>query len=220
MKNNIKFSKTLSRFFLGTAMVAMTALVMVPAFAGADVLYRQLEVGSRGSDVGALQTFLAKDVTLYPQGLVTDYFGFLTKAAVANFQERNGISPVGRVGPITIPVLNAQMAFGINTGTDVASAYISNVVINASGGNATVSWNTNELAKGVVYYSTSPLVTYERANSVDVSGQVASTDASLKYSQNVGISGLQRNTVYYYLIYTTDQAGNVSVTWPAAVSSN
>jgi len=201
-------------------MVAMTALVMVPAFAGADVLYRQLEIGSRGTDVGSLQTFLARDVTLYPEGLVTNYFGNLTSSAVARFQTRNGLPSVGRVGPMTLPVINAQMALGMNTGTDVASAYISNVVVNTTTSGASVAWNTNELAKGVVYYSSSPLVTYERTNSVDVSGLTASTDATLRYSQNVGVSGLQRNTVYYYLVYTTDQAGNVSVTWPSTFVTN
>jgi len=33
-------------------------------------------------------------------------------------------------------------------------------------------------------------------------------------------SNLQSDTVYYYLIYTTDQSGNVSVTWPASFHTN
>jgi hypothetical protein len=65
-----------------------------------------------------------------------------------------------------------------------------------------------------VYYSTSPLVTYERENSVDVSGSTAYTDTNIHTSQNVYLSNLQANSTYYYMIYTTDQNGNVSVTWP------
>ncbi|MFH1820659.1 MAG: ABC transporter substrate-binding protein [Candidatus Nealsonbacteria bacterium] len=47
-----------------------------------------LEVGSRGSEVTALQTCLAKDASIYPQGQVSGYYGNQTKAAVAKFQEK------------------------------------------------------------------------------------------------------------------------------------
>ncbi len=217
MNTNTKFSKKSPRL-LGAGLMVMALLaVATPSFASADVLTRQLEVGSRGSDVGSLQTFLAQDPTLYPQGLVTNYFGFLTKSAVANFQSRNNLPAVGRVGPMTLPVLNAQMALGMSNG---ASASISNVTIVASSSNATVNWTTNEAAKGVVYYSNTPLTTFERENSVDVSGNTAMTDTSLRTSQSVAISGLSSNTTYYYLVYTTDQTGNVSVTWPSTFKTN
>jgi hypothetical protein len=81
---------------------------------------------------------------------------------------------------------------------------------------ATVSWNTNEIAQGVVYYSTSPLTTTENQNSVTVGGASAMTDASLRGSQSVVLPNLTANTRYYYMIYTTDASGNVSVTWPAS----
>ncbi len=184
-----------------------------PLFASAETLNRQLEVGMSGADVSALQSFLAQDATLYPQGLVTGYFGLLTKAAVANFQARNGLPAVGRVGPMTLPVLNAQMAGG--TGGDDIVANISNVNASAGSTGATVSWNTSESAKGVVYYSSSPLVQHEGWNFVGVSGGAAMTDTSLRTSQSVSISNLQANTTYHYLVYATDQAGNVSVTVPA-----
>lgn len=41
------------------------------------------------------------------------------------------------------------------------------------------------------------------------------TDSNLNISQNVALSNLQANTTYYYMIYTTDSSGYVSVTWPA-----
>jgi peptidoglycan hydrolase-like protein with peptidoglycan-binding domain len=164
-----------------------------------------------GPDVSALQTFLAADATLYPQGLVTGYYGFLTKAAVSNFQARNNIPTVGRVGPMTLPVLNAQMAGGVSTGE---APIISSVGVSASSTTAAVSWNTNGLARGIVYYSTSPLTLNEHANSVDVSGTAAMTDTNLKTYQSVALMGLQANTTYYYLVYATNSAGNVSITWP------
>jgi peptidoglycan hydrolase-like protein with peptidoglycan-binding domain len=201
--------------FKKIGLVAVSALMIAsPLFAIADTLTRPLQVGSQGTDVSALQSFLAQDATLYPQGLVTGYFGFLTKSAVSNFQSRNGIDPVGRVGPITLPVLNAQMAGGMSNTTIAPS--ISNISIVRNRTDVSVNWNTNESAKGVVYYSTSPLSTYEQMHSVDVTGAVAMTDANSRMVHSVALSNLQPNTTYYYMIYTTDLNGNVSVTWPAS----
>lgn len=204
----------------------MAVLVMgAPLVSLAATLNRELQVGSTGNDVSAVQSFLAKDVTLYPQGLVTGYFGFLTKAAVSNFQSRNGIAAVGRIGPQTLPVMNFQMDQGIvngggqsNTTSDVIST-INSVNISTSRNSANVSWYTNMPATGKVYYSTSPLNLNEHYNSVDVSGNVAMTDNSYATSQNVSISGLQANTTYYFLVYSVNQIGNASITWPATFTT-
>lgn len=220
MTNKTTTNKTVSRFIIGASAAALAVLIL-PSVTFADTLYRQLETGMSGSDVSSLQTFLATDATLYPQGLVTGYFGFLTKSAVSNFQTRNGIPAVGRVGPQTIPVINQQMnstVYGMTSGAE--APIISPVSISVNRNSATVNWSTNELAKGVVYYSTSPLTTYERENSVDISGSSIMTDANLRNTQSVGIPNLQPNTVYYYMVYTTDQTGNVSVTWPAAFQTS
>lgn len=217
------FTKIYSRLLIGAGLAALTLLVMAaPSSARADTLYRQLEVGMRGADVGSLQAFLAQDKTLYPQGLVTSYFGFLTKSAVANFQSRNGIPAVGRVGPQTLPVLNAQMAGGtsVNTGGDIYAPTIASVNVGVSTNSATVSWNTNENARGVVYYSGSPLMVSEQLNSVTISGATAMSDTNVRTSQSIGLSGLTSQTTYYYMIYSTDEAGNVSVTWPSTFRTN
>lgn len=197
-----------------STVVFMAAMVLSPFVVSADTLNRQLEIGMSGSDVSALQTFLAKDSTLYPEGLVTGYFGTLTQSAVARFQARNGIAAVGRVGPISLPVFNRQMEGGVS-GVD-ATPVISQVNIVTNANTASVNWGTNEAARGVVYYSTSPLTTYERVNAVDVSGATAMTDTNLHMSQSVQLPNLQSNTTYYFLVYVTDQSGNVSVTWPSS----
>lgn len=181
----------------------------------ADVLTRQLDLGMSGSDVGSLQTFLAKDATLYPQGLITNYFGSLTKSAVSNFQARNGIATVGRVGPVTLAALNLQMSGMTSTTGSNYAPIITNVAVTNSSNSANVQWNTNEVAGGIVYYSTSYPSMSEANNDVTISGAVAMTDVSLHMSQNVYISGLQSNTTYYYEIYTKDASGNVQMTWPA-----
>lgn len=219
---NIKLSKPSVSLVFGAGMVIASAFVIFgsPVFANADTLYRQLEVGSTGSDVASLQSFLAQDRTMYPSGLVTSYFGSLTKTAVSNFQTRNGIASVGRVGPVTLPVLNAQMRLGINNSADSLSPQIYNLNVSTQSNKANVMWNTNELAFGLVYYSTSPLITSEHFNSVDVSGQSAITIIAPLQSQNVSLTGLQSNTTYYYLVYSTDKTGNVSVSWPSTFHTN
>lgn len=193
-------------------------VVSVPAFAFADILTRELQLGMSGNDVSLVQTHLAKDNTIYPQGLVTGYFGSLTKSAVSNFQARNGIATVGRIGPVTLQALNAQMAGGgsVVIGMGGIAPTISSVNVGASRNSAIVNWNTNQSAKGVVYVSPSPLVTYEREHSVDVSGNVAMMDSNYRNTQSVSLTNLQPNTTYYYMIYTTNQFGDVSVTVPSA----
>lgn len=47
-----------------------------------------LKVGSRGNEVTGLQTCLARDPEIYPEGKITGYFGSQTKAAVIKFQEK------------------------------------------------------------------------------------------------------------------------------------
>ncbi len=201
---------------IGLSFMAL-ALMVIPALSSAATLYRQLQLGMSGADVTDLQTFLAIDPTIYPQGLVTGYFGSLTKSAVSNFQERNNIDNTfgnGRVGPATMGVINSQMTSGVNTNTN--APVITNTYVSASSNNATVNWSTSENSKGVVYYSTNPLSTYENTNSVTISGaNSAMTDSNLHVSQNVTLSNLSTNTLYYYMIYTTDQNGNVTVTWPS-----
>ena len=213
---NLYTSKITSQ--VGSVVVGLM-IISAPFLSFADTLNRSLGLGSTGSDVSALQSFLAKDATLYPQGLVTGYFGALTKTAVANFQARNGISPVGVVGPVTLPVLNAQMSGG-SVVTPGNAPLISSLNVSTYSNSAMVAWNTNEMAKGVVYYSVNALTTYEHENSVDVSGNIAFTDSNFRTTQGVSIQNLASNTTYYYMVYTTDQNGNVTVTVPATFHTN
>jgi peptidoglycan hydrolase-like protein with peptidoglycan-binding domain len=208
-----KKSKVLVGVFSITVLSSFVSLV-----ASADMITRQLEYGMSGSDVGAMQTFFAKDSTIYPQGLVTSYFGTMTKNAVINFQTKNNIAPAGRVGPATLPILNAAMNESLNgttarQGSDVAPTIFGVTITNSGKMNsANLSWSTNEPAQGYVYYSSSPLTLYENVNSVTVTGaNLASTNNNYMTYQNVVIPNVQVNTTYYYLIYTTDQDGNVSV---------
>ena len=63
-----------------------------------NLIKRQLKSGISGTDVKLLQTLLAQDTSVYPEGLVTGYYGNLTKKAIQAFQEKNNIVSKGKAG--------------------------------------------------------------------------------------------------------------------------
>src|SRR3989344_7895472 len=63
---------------------------------------RVLRSGYEGEDVRAVQEFLAKDRDLYPEGLVTGYYGQATRNAIMRWQRKYGIIQTGLVGPLTV----------------------------------------------------------------------------------------------------------------------
>jgi len=73
------------------------------------VIRRSLALGSSGNDVTNLQQYLAQDSNIYPEGIVSGYFGALTERALQRWQAAHGIvssgSPettgYGAVGPRT-----------------------------------------------------------------------------------------------------------------------
>ncbi|MDP3725218.1 MAG: peptidoglycan-binding protein [Nanoarchaeota archaeon] len=70
-----------------------------------------LKIGNENEDVKKLQELLARDKEIYPSGLVTGYYGGMTKKAVEKFQEKYGIATPGvaghgSVGPKTQAKLN------------------------------------------------------------------------------------------------------------------
>jgi peptidoglycan hydrolase-like protein with peptidoglycan-binding domain len=204
---------TTKKMFTSFFALAILASFLSPLTASAEMLSRQLSVGARGTDVTSLQSFLATNSDIYPQGKVTGYFGFLTKAAVSNFQSANGLSSDGIAGRNTIPVINAQMVSGMNS--NAIAPIISSAYATPSRNTATVSWNTQQSARGVVYYSTSPMTLSDNVNSVDIGGGAMVTSTTgYANSQSIMLSGLQANTTYYYLVYATSNAGVVSITWP------
>lgn len=174
----------------------------------------QLDVGARGTDVTNLQRFLASNPTIYPEGVVSGYYGPLTAQAVAQFQFQYNLPQVGRVGPMTLGVLNSLIL--ADRGMDISAPKISTVNVLTSSTSATFNWSTDEFATAKVYYSTIPLQksdTDRNFSAPYVSGTVAPQDGVLRTGQSITIQNLAPSTTYYYLIQATDQAGNVSVSW-------
>lgn len=91
----------LSEVFGGVSMPAPT-----PSLLKGKKITLTLYKGTLHEEVKILQEFLAKDKEVYPEGLITGYFGKLTEAAVKRFQEKYGIEPVGIVGPKTRAKIN------------------------------------------------------------------------------------------------------------------
>lgn len=178
---------------------------------------QQLDFGERNSDVTSLQEFLAGDPSVYPQGLVTGYFGVLTRSAVMNFQAKYGIAQAGRVGPLTLAKMNELIGSGVANTSGPAIVMQSGPQVTST--TAVFNWmTTNRVALGRVYYSTSPLQMNEgdiNSNGFAVTtGQLGSYDGVARSSQSSTLTGLQPNTTYYYTIVATDLGGNVSVIGP------
>ncbi len=75
-------------------------------------LTRTLQLGMSGEDIKLLQEILTTDPDIYPEGLVTGYFGPLTHQAVKRFQKAAGLAQVGIVGPQTMTRLNQLLTEG------------------------------------------------------------------------------------------------------------
>ncbi|MCK5044909.1 peptidoglycan-binding protein [Candidatus Parcubacteria bacterium] len=72
----------------------------------------QLRIGMNNEDITLLQEVLATDPEVYPEGLITGYFGPLTERAVKRFQKRMGVEQVGVVGPKTLSKINELLEEG------------------------------------------------------------------------------------------------------------
>lgn len=96
----VSMKKLIVLFFL-------LAPVMVHAAPGEEFFPRTIRSGTRGEDVQRLQTFLKQFRTIYPQGLVTSYFGPLTRSAILRFQRQYRLLQTGVVDNATRSRLNA-----------------------------------------------------------------------------------------------------------------
>jgi peptidoglycan hydrolase-like protein with peptidoglycan-binding domain len=224
-----------NKSFFKPIFLATTTLLLAPslAFAAFAQINTQLDIGETNADVTRLQTFLASNPAVYPEGLITGYYGPLTRSAVERFQAMENIvnsgtavsTGFGRVGPSTLAKLNQIIASGSwtggSTGTagDVSGPQFLNLTKNIGNTSATFTWTTNEPATAKMFYDTN----YVRMNEGNIDstgfGSITGmtnfgTDNQLRTTQSVTLTNLQPNTVYYYTPVATDANGNVSVVGP------
>lgn len=243
MKNDLKLKKT-SGIVAGISLCLFLLLftLFTPQAFALNTISTSLDVGSRGADVTTVQTFLAQDASIYPSGLVTGYYGSLTRSAVTRFQTRYGISAIGRVGPQTRAKINELIvnggfsSGGGNTSTSKAPYIYAGVTSlstpsGSTGGLASstvaLSWQTDESARGKVFYGTSPFSLTESMNSTtepSIGGaSIIMTDDTYTTSKTVYLNNLwptgSSPSSYYYMIEAIDVNGNVSVTWPRVFNS-
>ena len=205
-------------FILACAItVVLFSLVRTHAATTLSPISAPLDLGASGEDVRTLQTLLASSPTVYPAGLITGYYGPLTKNAVAQFQIAYNLPAVGRVGPLTRTELNTLIGNGVIT-LDVNAPTITNVQVVPATTSVTISWNTTEMATGKVRYDASPIAMLEAQLSKtepQVSG-TAVTEQIAGTLHTLTINGLMAHQTYYYSIVSTDLSQNVSVTMPLA----
>lgn len=191
---------TLAAFF---AVAVVSAIVFAfPGLSHAAMISQQLDLGMTGSDVTSLQTFLAGNSAIYPEGIISGYFGSLTASAVSRFQSANGLSAVGRVGPQTLALINSLMGGGTSTnGGDVSAPIMNPETVTVTSNSATISWVTSEAAKDRVMYGTTWPFLYATAPSVSATGFTSTA--------SIMLPSLQSHTRYYYTLESIDASGNI-----------
>lgn len=192
----------------------------VQGASAAGAVTTQAGVGSSGVNVSNLQGFLASNPLIYPQGLVTGYFGQLTANAVSAFQAAFDLPVVGRVGPLTLSAINRVMVMG--RGLDISGPNMSGMVARLSPRQVTVSWTTNEAATAKVFYDTRPISTREASRGFTeptISSAYVTVSSVLTNNQGITIQNLVPGTQYYYIAESVDASGNVSVSSQATFTA-
>ena len=89
-----------SSTFSTSSSQSSSALIKTPIFT------KPISFGSRSSQVKTLQEKLSADKSIYPEGLITGYYGSLTQAAVKRFQKKHNLETTGLINSATQAKLN------------------------------------------------------------------------------------------------------------------
>ncbi|MGA2417940.1 MAG: peptidoglycan-binding protein [Candidatus Staskawiczbacteria bacterium] len=85
------------------SVIILSVFFVLPIFASAQTA--NLQIGVSGAAVTNLQNILKSDPSIYPQGLVTGFFGPATQAAIKNLQAKYGLPQTGIVDSATLQVI-------------------------------------------------------------------------------------------------------------------
>lgn len=98
---------------------------------------------------------------------------------------------------------------------DTTDPVISKIVISTdTSNNVNISWKTNEKTTGEVFYGTSKGVDLENANTLRVS------DKNLKTDHSINIPSLASDTIYHFVIKSSDASNNVTLSSEATFVTN
>jgi len=207
----------------GLHLITLTGIAILfalPILASAAIT-TNLSAGSSGAQVTELQTFLSARPAIYPEGLITGYYGPLTAKAVQRYQCDKAIvcsgsasaTGYGNVGPATRAAINADLGGTTPSPTgDVYAPIQSSETIATSSTSATLAWTTNEPSFGRVMYATTWPFLYATAQS--------GLDAALDTVTSVVLTGLSPATTYFYVRESTDLSGNVMWTTAKTFRTN
>ncbi len=133
-------------------------------------LTRFLQRGAKGNDVKILQEFLSQFPDIYPEQLVTGFFGPLTEAAIIRLQEKHDIEQVGIVGPKTLAKINELISEGAGE-----SGVVPPGLLIASGIQQRIATATLSYATSTPLTATSTLTTTTPAIPAQPIGQTGTT---------------------------------------------
>lgn len=195
---------------LSFAVIALLATLFFGVRTTHGLVSTTMGPGDSGAEVSELQTFLALDSAVYPEGLVTGYYGDLTTSAVTRFQCKQSIvcsgsvetTGYGRVGPQTLASIRALQG-STNPGPqggDLSAPILGEPSVATTSTSASISWITNEPARSRVMYGTSwPFLLAAAPSYADITFDATSA---------VVIPSLFPNTTYYYVRESIDASGN------------
>jgi hypothetical protein len=164
---------------------------------------RSLTIGSKGSDVTALQNWLISKGYTISAG-ATGYFGAQTKAALAAYQSAKGISPaVGYFGPITMASVNSMGGSTTTTTTTTTTGCVAGAAFSSTTGQAcgTTTTTTGPLTGGE-----GSLDNFKIVGSSNTSFNQGDSEQAYGFEFKANGSDLQVNRVDYD-IYNSNGAG-------------
>ena len=214
---------TFPRALAASAVALLLVFGSIGVASALSTITSSLDFGASGSNVMSLQQFLAADSSVYPEAIVSGYYGPLTRAAVQRYQCKQGIvcsgsaasTGYGRVGPRTLAAINASIGGVSNSPSGDSSAPLMSIVLaTSSPTSATFTWSTNEAAKGTIYYSLVPFVNLEVTSGVPLVSAQSASEAGFGLTHTLSIPNLATSTTYYFMARSDDASGNSQFSWP------
>ena len=94
----------------GTAVSAPVTTATPAVINGANRITQNVSFGETNDDITRIQRLLATDPEIYPDAIISGFFGSKTEAAIGRLQARYNLEAVGVVGPATEALLNLIFA--------------------------------------------------------------------------------------------------------------